>query len=154
MLLTLILSFLIYAVILFVVSYIVVEYGQNYLYSEITQGAPLKVGVGAVILAAMLTWLKPGFATMFTSDIRWTVLLAIVWSGVFILVYRFQPWHGFGLAIATLLIFAGLSTLVVDSLTAARPAGRIDDVDKPVQKIRRPTGNSMISTPAETPASK
>src|SRR6185312_3683220 len=108
--------FLIYYVILFVVCYIVVEYGQNYLYDEVTPGVASKVALGTLILATILTWTRSNFADMFTSDLPRTVLLSIVWVGVFILVYRFHPWHGFGLAIATLLIFAGMSTLAVDSM--------------------------------------
>ncbi len=153
MILTLIWSFLIYSLILFAISYIVVEYGQNYLYEEVPKGVAWKSLLGALILGTALTWTHTGFATMFTDDIRWTVLLAIVWTGVFILIYRFQPWHGFGLAMATLLIFAGMSTLVVDSLTVPRPPGRID-VDKPAQKIRRPTTGSLAPNPTEAPAAK
>jgi hypothetical protein len=140
--------FLIYAVILYVVSYIVVEYGQKYLYDEVTRGAPLKVALGTLILAGLMTKFRFNFATMFTSEIGWTILLAIVWVGSFILIYRFQPWHGLALAMSTLLIFAGLSTIVVDSLTAPKPAGRID-VDQPAQQIRRPTGGPMV--PSTTP---
>ncbi len=138
MLFTVIWSFLIYAVILYVVSYIVVEYGQKYLYDEITPGTPLKVLLGSVILAGLLTYTRTGFET-----------LAIVWSGVFILIYRFQPWHGFGLAMATMLIFAGLSTLVVSSLTQPKPAGRIEDVDHPPQNIRRPSSGLIVAPPTE-----
>jgi hypothetical protein len=148
MLATLVWSFLIYLVIQFVTSYIVVEYGQNYLYDEVTPGTPTRVGIGALILAIVLTWTKTNVATMFTSEIALTVLLAIVWVGIYILLYRFQPWHGFGLAMATLLIFAGLSTLVVDSLTAPKPAGRID-TNQPVQTIRRPSGGPTILNESE-----
>jgi hypothetical protein len=153
MMVALILSFLIYLVIQYVVLYIVMEFGQNYLYDEVTAGAPIKVGIGAFILAVVLTWTRTNFATMFTSDIAWTVLLAIVWVGVFILIFQFQPWHGFGLAMATMLIFAALSTLVVDSMTAAKPAGRIDTSQTP-QKIRRPSGGPSMGEPSETPAKK
>jgi hypothetical protein len=130
--------FLIYYVIVFTVSYIVVEYGQSYLYDEVPPGVASKVALGTLILASILTWTRSGFATMFTSDITWTVLLAIAWVGVFILIYRFQPWHGLGLGVATVLLFAGLSSLVVDSMLSPKPAGRIDTTieNKP---IRRPS---------------
>jgi hypothetical protein len=142
-------------VILFVISYIVVEYGQNYFYDEVTPGAGWKVALGTLILASILTVTRSNFATMFTSDIAPTVFLAIAWVGVFILIYRFQPWHGFGLAIATLLIFAGMSTLVVDSMLTPKPAGRMDTTieNKP---IRRPAyGPSSPPPPkAETAPKK
>ena len=144
--------FLIYYLIIFVVSYIVMEYGQNYFYDEVTSGAGAKVALGTLILAGFLTATRSNFATMFTDNLPSTVFLAIAWVGVFILIYRFQPWHGFGLAIATLLIFAGMSTLVVDSMLSPRPAGRIDTAveNKPV---RRPAYGAPTPTPSkvETP---
>ena len=130
--------FLIYFVILFAVCYVVVEYGQNYFYDEVTPAVAAKVAFGAFLLAAILTITRSNFATMFTSDIGSTVLLAIAWAGVFILLYRFQPWHGFGLAMATLLIFAGMSTLAVDSMLSPRPVGA-DGRDQGLQ-ARPPVG--------------
>jgi hypothetical protein len=146
--------FLIYYVIVYVVSYIVVEYGQNYFYDEVTPGAPAKVGLGTLILAAILTWTHPSFADMFTGEIGKTVLLAIAWVGIFILVYRFQPWHGFGLAIATLLIFAGMSTLVVDSMLSPRPPGRMDTNIENNKPIRRPTYGTQVAPKPEAETKK
>ena len=145
--------FLIYYLILFAVSYIVVEYGQNYFYDEVTPGVSVKVGLGTLILAAILTGTRTNFATMFTADIASTVLLAIAWVGVFILIYRFQPWHGLGLAIATLLIFAGMSTLAVDSMLSPKPAGRIDTTieNKPT---RRPAYGAPSPPKAAVPPAK
>jgi len=86
----------------------------------------------------MLTWTRSNYATMFTDDIMWTVLQAIVWFGVFVLIFRFQPWHGGGLAIAAMLLLAGTATLVVDSMLRPRTAPQA--IDRPVNKpIRRPT---------------
>jgi hypothetical protein len=139
--------FLIYFLIQFVVCYIVVEYGQNYFYDEVTPAAAGKVTLGASILAGILTYTHSSFDSMFTSSITSTVFLAIAWSGVFILIYRFQPWHGFGLAMATLLIFAGMSTLVVDSMLSPKPAGRID-TNVEHKPIRRPASGITVPTPA------
>lgn len=141
--------FLIYFVILFTICYIVTEYGQNYLYDEVTPGVAAKVALGALLLAAILTYTRTNFATMFTSDIGKTVGLAIAWSGIFILIFRFHPWHGFGLAMATLLIFAGMSTLVVDSMLSPRPPGRMDTDNQP-KTIRRPA--SGVPTPLPAPS--
>lgn len=144
--------FLVYYLILFVVSYVVVEYGQNYLYDEVPPGMGPKVAIGTLIIAGVMTYTHPSLATMFTADIGKTTGLAIAWTGVFILIYRFQPWHGFGLAMATLLLFAGLSTLVVDSMLTPRPANRLD-VTKENKLIRRPTGGSgPVAAPPATPA--
>jgi hypothetical protein len=147
--------FLIYYVILFVVSYVVVEYGQNYLYDEVTPGVATKVALGALVLASILTWSRTNFFSMFTTEISSSVLLAIAWVGVFILVYRFHPWHGFGLAMATLLIFAGMSTIVVDSMLTPRPAGRLDTAVEGNKPLRRPSyGTSTTPQPEAAPAPK
>jgi hypothetical protein len=142
--------FLIYFLILYVICYIVVEYGQNYFYDEVTPAAAAKVALGAFILAGILTYTRSSFDSMFTSDIAKTVFLAIAWSGVFILIYRFQPWHGFGLAMATLLIFAGMSTLVVDSMLSPKPPGRMDE-NKVYNTIRRPASGGSTPTPTPSP---
>jgi hypothetical protein len=142
--------FLIYFLILYVICYIVVEYGQNYFYDEVTPAAAAKVALGTLILASILTYTRSNFATMFTSDIGKTVGLAIAWSGVFILIYRFQPWHGFGLAMATLLIFAGMATLAVDSMLSPKPPGRMD-MSKEYPTIRRPA-SGPVSAPVQPPA--
>jgi hypothetical protein len=144
--------FLIYYLILFVVNYIVVEYGQNYLYDEVTPGVATKVALGTLLIAGFLTWSRSSFATMFTEQFAPTFFLAIIWVGVYLLIYRFQPWHGLGLAVATLLIFAGMSTLVVDSMLSPRPPGRLDTSieNKP---IRRPAYAPPPATKA-TPAPK
>jgi hypothetical protein len=142
--------FLIYYLLIFVVSYIVVDYGQYYFYDEVTASAPAKVALGALILAAILTKTHSNFATMFTSDIASTVILAIAWSGVFILIYRFQPWHGFGLAMATLLIFAGMATLVVDSMLTPRSTQRYDTT-KEYKPVRGPASGVTIQ-PKPAPA--
>ena len=54
-----------------------------------------------------------------------------------------------GLGVATLLIFAGMSTLVVDSMLSPRPPGRMDMFEsKQVSKpIRRPTSSMTPAVP-------
>ena len=150
----LIFPFLIYYLLLFVACYILVEYGQNYFYDEVTPGAGLKVAGGTLILAALLTWTRSNYATMFTDDFMWTALQAIVWFGVFVLVFRFQPWHGGGLALAAMLLLAGTATIAVDSMLRPRPAERA--IDRPVNKpVRRPAyGSGVPVNPAGAPAPK
>jgi len=151
----LIFPFLIYYLLMFVACYILMEYGQNYFYDEVTPGAGLKVAAGSLILAAMLTWTRSNYATMFTDEIMWTALQAIVWFAVFVLVFRFQPWHGGGLGLAAMLLLAGTSTIVVDSML--RPRSAQQAVDRPVNKpIRRPAyGSPLPAAPAaEAPAAK
>src|SRR4051794_14599555 len=105
----------------FVGCYVVVEFGQDQLYDEVTPHVGLKVAGGSLLLAILLTALKyygvpASYLTMFTDNIIWTLLQAIVWTGVFILVFRFHPWHGLGLGLATMLLVSGLATMGVDSL--------------------------------------
>ena len=75
---------LIYWLVLFVLCYIVVEVAQDQFYDAVTPKSGLKVAAGTLIFAGLATWLRPSLATMFTEDLAWTVLQAIVWFVVFI----------------------------------------------------------------------
>ena len=132
-------SFLIYSVILFVVSYILVEYGQKYLYDETPPYMALRVGIGAMVMAAILTWTRSSFETMFTFDIYKTTLLAMVWIGVFILIYQFQPLHGASIALAAALLIPGLATIAVQGLTSTRPTTAAQN-SPPKKAYRKPVG--------------
>src|SRR5947209_3817949 len=96
--------FLIYWLVMYVISYIAVEIGQDTLYDEVTPMSGWKVAAGSFLLAAMLTYFHPTFDSMFTTSIAWTVLQAMVWCGVFILIYQFHPWHGLAIALPVMLI--------------------------------------------------
>jgi len=150
---------LIYWLVLFVACYTVVEVAQDQLYDEVTPHVGLKVASGSLLLAALLTWLRPSFDTMYTSDFAWTALQAIVWFGVFTLIFQFHPPHAAALGILTMLIVPGLATMGVDSITApklAAPAGRYVAPTKPVRSslggAPRPVVKSQV--PAKTPATK
>ncbi len=138
-------SFIIYYVIAFVVSYILVEYGQKYLYDEMPPYAALRVAGGSLFMAAVLTWTHSSFDTMFTADLYKTVALILVWIGVFVLILRFQPVHGALFATAAALLLPGLATIAVDGATAppgpVRPAANTNRTP-----IRRP------SSPGAAPA--
>jgi hypothetical protein len=150
MLAALIWPFLVNYLILFVACYIIVEYGQYFLYDEATPGYGLKVALGAAILAVMLTWTRTNFLTMFTDDIMWTALQAILWFAVFVLIFRFHPWHGAGIGLAAMLILTGLATIAVDSMLAPKTTQRIDPrvSNKPV---RRPVGTTPQPAPSPAP---
>jgi hypothetical protein len=141
--------FLIYWVAMFVACSTVLEVGQYQLYDEVTPRSGLKVTAGSFVLAALLTWLRPSFDTMFTSDIAWTLLQAIVWSGVFILVFQFQPPHGALLGTLTMLVVSGLATMGVQSLTTPRPAlPSIRSLSTP-KAIRQPIGPRAVPKEAK-----
>jgi hypothetical protein len=143
-------AFLIYWMVAFVGSYIVVEVGQDQLYDEVTPHVGLKVTGGSLILALLLTWLKPSYLTMFTTNIAWTVLLAIAWFGVFTLIFQFQPWHGFGLGIASMLLVSGLATMGVESILSPTPPSATrsaSQVNKPVRESLAPA--PVPAKPAE-----
>jgi hypothetical protein len=114
-------AFLLYTFICFVISYVLVEYGQRYLYDEVTHYAGLKVLGGAAIMGLLLTWTRSSFATMFTTDLPYTALMALVWAGVFVLIFRFQPLHGALFAAAAVLLLPGLATIAVEGTTRERP---------------------------------
>ncbi len=113
--------FLLYTFICFVISFVLVEYGQRYLYDEVTPYVGLKVLGGAVVMGALLTWTKSSFDTMFTADLPYTALMAIVWAGIFILAFRFQPVHGALFAVAAVLLLPGLATIAVESVMRPSP---------------------------------
>ncbi|MBX6314216.1 MAG: hypothetical protein IRY99_15085 [Isosphaeraceae bacterium] len=146
--------FLIYWLILFVLCYIVTEFAQNYLYDETTPAVGLKVGLGTMILAAVLTYTRSSFDTMFTSELGTTVVQAIIWFAVFTLVFRFQPQHGAAIGILTMLVVAGLATLGVDSLSSSRQR-TLRPIAEPSKPLRRPIGPALKDSKSpEPPASK
>lgn len=143
-------AFLLYTFIAFVVSYIIVEYGQKYLYDEVTKYVGLKVLAGALVMGGLLTWTRSSFDTMFTADLLRTALMAIAWVGVFILIYRFQPGHGAMFALAAVLLLPGLATIAIQSVT--KPAVNPATVSRTIQKpIRKSLGGSV---PEPHPAAK
>jgi hypothetical protein len=131
---------LIYWLVFFVACYSVVELAQDQLYDEVTPKVGLKVAGGSLILAALATWLRPSFDTLFTTDVMWTVLQAIVWFAVFTLIFQFHPPHALALSLVTMVLISGLATLGVDSLTKpSRPiAAEQRRSNEPVRKSLTP----------------
>lgn len=145
--------FLVYWLVLFVSCYIVVEYGQNYLYDETTPGVGWKVALGSALLAGLMTWTRTSYDTMFTAEFAWTALQAIAWFAVFTLIFRFQPLHGFAIGIVTMLLISGMATLGVTSLTQrGGPVPR--PIRTPSKPLRRAAGPSIKAedTKAAPPA--
>ncbi len=142
------LPFLFYWTILFAVCFVAVEYGQSYFYDEATPSAAIKVAIGSTLLAMLLTYTRPHYDTMFTSEILWTVILAIAAFVIFTFIFRFHPWHGAALGIGSVLLFAGMATMALDSFqNRNRPESeRTKYSSKP---IRRATG-----VPVTPPATK
>jgi len=140
-----VIAFLVYWVVFFVACFTVNELFQDWLYDEVPKHSGLRVAAGSLAFAALATWLRPTFETMFTSDIAWTALQAVVWFGVFTLVFQFHPWHALGLALVTLMLVPGLASLGVDSLT--RPSRTV----APVQAKGTPPVRRSLGPPAEPP---
>ena len=140
---------LIYWLVMFVLSYIAVEIGQDQLYDEVTPMAGLKVAGGSLLLAAMLTYFHPTFESMFTSSIAWTLLQALVWVGVFIFIYQFHPPHALAIAIPLMLISSGFATMGVESMLRPTPALRPVNSTLGAQPIRRPLGSAAPAAPAK-----
>ncbi len=142
---------LIYWLVMFVLSYVAVEIGQDQLYDEVTPNSGLKVGGGSFLLAAMLTYFHPSFDSMFTSNIASTVFQALIWIGVFILIYQFHPWHGLAISLPLMLITSGFATMGVDSVLKPTPILRSASSlakSKPVRKSLAPMA------PPSAPAAK
>jgi hypothetical protein len=136
---TFVVPFLVYWILIYVGSYLVTEFAQNYLYDETTKGLGWRVAIGATILAALLTWTQPSFDTMFTETLASTLLQAVAWGAVFVFLYRFQPLHGAVAGMALMVVLAGTATLAVDSLqTTRRPRPEV----RRSAPIRRPASSS------------
>jgi hypothetical protein len=138
---TIIVTVLIYWLVMFVLSYIAVEVGQDQLYDEVTPMAGLKVTGGSLLLALMLTYFHPTFDSMFTANLAWTVLQALVWIGVFVFIYQFHPWHALAIALPMMLVASGFATMGVDSVTkptpALRPVSKLN-TSQPIRKSMAP----------------
>jgi hypothetical protein len=135
---------LIYWLVFFVACYTICEVAQDQLYDEVTPYVAVKVAGGSFIFAALATYFRPSFDTMFTNDIAWTVLQAMVWVAVFIFVFVFHPWHGLLLALVTMPLVAGLGTMGVENLTKPRA------VTAPVQSKGAPPIRKSLNS-AEPP---
>jgi hypothetical protein len=109
------------------------------------------VGGGSLLLALMLTYFHPTFEAMFTTNLAWTVLQALVWIGVFLFIYQFHPWHALAIAVPLMLIASGFATMGVDSVMkptpALRPASTLN-TSKPIRKSMGPTVPAK-ATPAK-----
>jgi hypothetical protein len=157
---TIIWALLIYWLVLFVACFVVVEIGHDQLYDEVTPHAGLKVAGGSLLIAILLTALKAydkqaSFQTMFTDNIIWTLLQAIVWAGVFVLIFQFHPWHGLGIGLVTMLLVTGLATMGVESLLAKPVATtqttRSLNSNQPVRQSVSPIA-PQASTPTSAPS--
>jgi drug/metabolite transporter (DMT)-like permease len=154
---TIILPLLIYWLVMFVACFVVVEFGQDQLYDEVTPHGGLKVAAGSLVIAIVLTVLrKNGLAasydSMFTSNIIWTVLQGLVWFGVFTLIFQFHPWHALGLGVATMLLVTGLSTMGVDSLLTRRvPTSQSTRSFISNQPVRQSVAPRATAAPSESP---
>jgi hypothetical protein len=88
-------ALLIYWLVIFVGCYVVIEIGQDQLYDEVTPHVGLKVTGGSLLLALMLAGfyykgMATSFDSMFTNNILCTVFQALVWFGVFVLIFQFH----------------------------------------------------------------
>jgi hypothetical protein len=141
--------FLIYWLILFVLCYVIVEFAQNYLYDEKTPHAGWKVLGGSMILAAVLTWTRTSYDTMLTERLGVTVIQAIVWFAVFILVFRFQPVHGGAIGVVAMLLVAGLATMGVQSLSGSNEVATLPENPRVSKPLRRSIGGPPAADAAK-----
>ena len=118
-------------------------------YDEVTPWAGLKVAGGSLVLAGLATWLHPSFETVFTTDISWTLLQAVVWFAVFVLAFQFHPTHAIGLSLVTMVLVSGVATLGVDSLTKSTPTLRAVRA-----KGNEPVRRSLSTPPPEAATAK
>src|SRR5262249_45623574 len=72
-------AFLLYWLVLFVACYLVTEYGQGYLYDEVTPYLWGKVTAASLGLAIVLTYAHTSLDRMFSDGLGWTIGQAILW---------------------------------------------------------------------------
>jgi hypothetical protein len=162
MMTTIVWPLLIYWLVLFVVSFVLVEIGHDQLYDEVAKHAGLRVAGGSFVLAALLTGLRASgcaasFDSMFTTNIGWTLLQGVVWFLVFMFIFQFHPWHALGLGVAAMLLVSGLATMGVDSVlakkrdvsTATRPFITNDPVRQSLGSGPAPKAAAPAATPAK-----
>jgi hypothetical protein len=152
-----ILSFLFYWLVMYVATYVIAEYAQNYLYDEATPALGWKVAAGTFLLSILLTRFRPSFETMFTADIGWTILQAIAWTAVFVFIYQFHPPHAVLLGVVSFVLLSGLTTLALDSFnrtgTAASARREVIPQAKPQRRPAFAPGPPPAgkAEPAKTP---
>lgn len=141
-----VLPFLIYWAVFWVACLGVMELFQDWFYDEVTPHSLWKAMGGSCLLAAAATYFRPSFETLFTSNLAWTLLQAIIWFGVFTLILQFHPMHALGVGLVTMVLISGLATLGVDSLTKPKvvraPTAR--QTNEPLRKSLGPA----TATPA------
>jgi hypothetical protein len=141
-------ALLIYWLVYFVACYFVLEKTQDLLYDEVTPHSGLKVAGGTLLLAALAARFQSSFLTMFTSDIGWTVLQAIVWFLVFTFVFQFHPPHALGLSLVTMVLVSGLASLGVESLM--KPSRTVSPAQaRPTSEPRRGSLNALPKAATE-----
>lgn len=150
---TIFFSFLVYWLVAFVGCFTAVEIAQDALYDEVTPRAGLKVSLASLLLAALMTYFRPSFETMFTTNMSWTILQGIVWFLVFMFVLQFHPWHALGLGLLIMSMVSPLATMGVDSMLA--PDAQVRAIragtnapTKPVRESLAPRGPTPTPTQA------
>lgn len=143
------LPFAVYWLLLFVACYLIVEFAQNYLYDQTTPRVGLKILGGSLLLALLLSFTQSSFDTMFTSEIQYTALQALVWFLVFMFIFQFHPLHAAAIGLVAMVIISANATLAIDSLRASqRPRPELRAPSKPV---RRPSGGTPVKFEPVTP---
>lgn len=156
----LIVGFLINWLLLLVISYIVMEYGQYFLYDEVTPYVWAKALGGSFVLAIALTYKPISYLTMFGQDIGWTIGFGVLWFVVFTFVYQFHPPHGAAIGVIALLILAGMAEMAVSSFNeSVHPTRKeqptiFDPAKQGLRKSGGPVRPSEPSKATEEPAGK
>jgi hypothetical protein len=147
-----IIGLLIYWLAFFVTCYLTNEIFQDQLYDEMPKYMGYRVMAGSFLLALLAAVLHPSFETLFTSNLAWTALQALVWVGVFILVFQFHPWHGLAIGLVAVLLIPGLTTMGVDN--ALTPSKAEVPINAKGKLPPRKSLNPGTTAPAPEPAKK
>ncbi len=118
-------AFVVYWIVILAACYVVTEYGQGFLYDEVTPFVWPKVLGASFALALVLAVSRLTIDTMFSDRLGWTIGQAILWFLVFMFLLSFHPKHAAVLGVITFVLVAGMGTMAVSSLNESiQPTSR------------------------------
>ncbi len=134
-------TLLIYGLLFFVATYIVVEVAQKYFYDEVVKYSGLRIGAISLLLAGALTWWNPSSLDLVTVELGRTALIAVAAFVLYVVGLQFHPQHALLTGPATIVLVSLAAAMACESLSGAgdRAQGP-DPFPRSNRPVRRPAG--------------
>lgn len=145
-------SLALYWVFFFVVTFVVTDSGQDYLYNDKVKYLGWRVLLAALLFALPAAWANMSLSEMFTSKLAWTVGLAVYWFVIFLFLLEFQLPHAAAVGIATMLLTHGFAGMAVQGLLKTQDQRRIERGQRysgPRNPVRKSAQPALIQEPAK-----